>query len=136
MNKLKVFKELILKYESITSKDIEESESYAHDMSLVDEVWLSETIMEELTGYGKTNKCTLCKNAGIQNNNTSPDKLDCSECAWIEYTGDQCFTGKNHKTYDAFQEVEIDSEDALVDACHARAEYMRSVIDWWDKKIG
>lgn len=133
MNNLKEFKELILKYESITLSDIENSESYQNDMSKKNEVWFSNDIIKELTGYGSVATCTLC--LAINMKKGFPESKDCVNCTWVKKTKNLCYKIDNAKTYKALHEALIESEDRLVEACHARAEYMRSVIDWYDKEI-
>lgn len=135
MSNLKEFKELILEYEGITLSDIEYSESYQNDMSKNDEVWFSEKVMQELTGYGNIGSCTLCTAIKLNPKLFIPSKIDCKDCTWVKQTNNQCFSKGNARTYTAFHELQVESEDGLVEACHARADYMRNIIGWFDKEI-
>ena len=132
---LKEFKQCILNYEAITISDIQNTESYSVDMNPPNEVWSSEAVMEELTGFGKIDTCSLCEKLGINESaKFDPSEVDCKYCTWMEKTSHQCGSGSNYDTYHNFTELEIDSEEALVEACKTRAEYMRDVIDWHDEK--
>ncbi len=130
ISNLEEFKETILKYESITKKDVMNSESYQRSMSPPDEKWSAVFVMKELTGFG-TIGCKLC--SATRSNKLHLTK--CEDCTWIKETGHKCYQGPNANTYENFKETEIESEEGLVEACELRAEYMRDVIQWYDKEI-
>jgi len=134
---LKEFKELILKYESITIEKIENSDSYQNSMDPKNgiEEWFSEEVMQELTGFGTLATCTLCAAIDLKTYKIPAFKLDCSNCTWVKEIGYKCYIGMNQKTYDNFEGGNIDSEEGLIKACKARAKYMREVINWYEDTI-
>jgi hypothetical protein len=112
MENLKEFKELILRYESIT---VEEIENHVSDGFVINSI----------TGFGTHNSCTLCK----------PIKVNCYKCVYCkafdsEVMDDKllnyCCRGDAESTYDAIIEAEKPQE--LKVAFKARANYMRSIL--------
>jgi hypothetical protein len=120
MNNLKEFKELILKYESITLEELKDIES---EKNLEEE--LPSFTLSSITGFG-TYECTLCTKA-------KENRPDCKNCIWEIKTGVKCIDTINHNTYDRIFNAET-FED-LLDAIQKRADYMRNVIDWFEEKI-
>lgn len=134
MDNLKQFKELILKYESITLKDVEDTEVYQNTKSKT--VFDSDELLQELTGFGTLITCTLCKAVGIKYQKISEiGKKGCKNCIYIKETGDMCFNGVNENTYDAFSELEIETTQDVVNAYHVRAKHMREIINWQTNNI-
>ena len=121
MVNLKQFKELILKYESIDENILKEFEADLHEG-----VIFSEDLLGELTGYGWSITCTLCEEVVRH----SYGELDCYKCVYVNKTTSKCYEGVNEPTYDAFEGLE--SFQAIIQACKNRAEYMRSIINWYE----
>lgn len=130
-NNLKEFKQCILNYEAIDEHTIKNTDSYNITMGSANEEWFSEKIMNELTGFGNIN-CILCK--GINMTENVPTLNECDKCTWVKKTEYQCFSGSNADTYSNFYDLKIADEDELVNACKKRADYMRSIIDWYEEK--
>ena len=115
MKNLKEFKELILKYESITLEDIIATED--NIKGTFDEV------AQALTGFGYRPTCTLCQIV----------KGDCEFCTW-SYIVDSsdlkyfapCTILESKITYIAIYKAETPEE--LLKAFKARAKYMRQCL--------
>ena len=108
MDNKKEFKELVLKYESMPLKDIEEVFNRSE----------SSTVAEKLTGYGSFTDCPLC----------TVVNRECSECQWYTLTGSRCTAGANAETYKAIGKSF--NPEKLKKSFKARAKYMRSI---WKK---
>ena len=108
---IKEFKELILKYESITLEEIEKhynklSREFAH---------------ENLTGFGDAETCTLCISI----------KKDCSICTYsvtprLKKNDFHCMNSINEKTFDMISDATTPQE--LKAAYKARAKHMRNIL--------
>jgi hypothetical protein len=106
---IKEFKELILRYESITLKEIKRSGSSAH----------------ALTGFGMKDTCTLCL---ATKSEIFP--AQCDICLWYRISSVvyPCNSGKNESTYYAIDTASLRNPQELLDAYRARAAYMRTVL--------
>ena len=116
---IKAFKALILRYESITKKNIKEaSKQDTHH------------IAEFLTGFGYTKSCTLCQKAKkLANINDS--RIYCNYCIWkkycdlIEYSTNTfpCISGDNRFTW-----YSIFEKPYNINNYRNRAKLMREVL--------
>lgn len=118
MENLKEFKELILLYESITVEKVEIAKVK------LEIAWPVTTgrILKELSGFGSTLTCKLC--LAIVNTFLIST---CEDCIWKKETNKICSSGLNFHTYNNMTLAKTNQE--IVDACYARAKYMRSVIE-------
>ena len=107
---IKEFKELILKYESITLEEIEKhynklSRKFAH---------------ENLTGFGDSETCELCKKVN----------RDCEICTYAITPGCRrigtCHSDDNDETFMKIADARTPQE--LKAAYKARAKHMRNIL--------
>lgn len=125
MRNLKEFKELILKYESITLGDLEKSKKQMELRPESDYELNKEEIpeiLENITNFG-TKFCTLCIGIGMD---SVSDIYNCQECTWVKLTNYTCFGGSNKETY-----TSIDYSTSVLDlkeSINKRAKYMRKVL--------
>jgi hypothetical protein len=111
MKNLEEFKKLIERYETITIEEIRK------EWKNNDEGW--ETA-QNLTGFGGTGTCTLCKAVGIDKNELFSNP-NCSECVYEEDYG--CIHGNNEKTYNKIEESK--TPKGLLTAFRNRAKHLR-----------
>jgi len=110
---IKEFKQLILRYESITLEEIE----------------LKECDANELTGYGKKDTCTLC--IPVTDTENGHRHTHCFECIWsrIHDLYVACTQEENAATYNAIDILNVRFDpDKLLKAYRNRAAYMRTVL--------
>jgi hypothetical protein len=101
---MKVFIDLIKRYETITLEEIQEK-------------W--ETMGNAITGFGSPSTCTLC--------HEYMDPVDgCLPCPWVSLTGHTCSGFKNSHTYSDIYDVGNVLD--LLTAYRKRAEYMKQVL--------
>jgi hypothetical protein len=106
---IKEFKELILRYESITLDEIEEK----FTDGFID--------VKSLTGFGNPNTCSLC----------IPIKMQCLDCIYNK-TGSVCRKGINSKTYRsiALSDHPLQLKEAYIE----RAKHMRKILkEYYDE---
>ncbi len=121
------FKELLEKYKLITKEDID----LAYERLVKDKVItysFGSTIMQDLTGFGDCNTCTLCLAVTNQNN------LMGEECIYCVYNIKKkkssngsyaCLHGESEPSYDAITQS-YDSK-ALLKAIKNRIKFMKSL---------
>lgn len=100
---IKEFKELIIRYESITLKEILAYKSFPPYNTI-----LRTSAINRLTGFGLCATCTLC----------IPVKRDCMQCAWTTTLSHGCV---EHKTYEAIEEANTPRK--LLYAVNQRAQF-------------
>ena len=111
---LKEAKELVREYRNIT---IEQLKTVYNNLC-EDDSYGMDSVMHEITGFGSTNSCHLCR----------PIRGKCAECihgAKPEYTASCPCT--EHETYENIENAE-DIEE-LYEAIQARADYIESLIN-------
>lgn len=107
MKNLKEFKALIERYESITKEEIEGCKCYTYDHTRL----YAYDIMNELTGFGGTDTCSLC--LAVEH--------DCYLCV---YGNDlKCI---EDSTYDRI--IDAFDTDCLLQALRNRANYMKTLL--------
>ena len=112
---IKEFKELILRYESITLEEIKKHQMKPEFMRA------GCFNLSGLTGFGNPDTCTLCKAVDS----------DCYECAWHDTSnyftsGADCDSGNNEQTFMNIAFAETPQE--LKAAYKARANHMRNIL--------
>ena len=112
------FKALIEKYESITLEELQEA-GERHDHEYIYRKEYIHRSLEDITGFGNSQKCTLCFARANQ----------CEGCVWttdayssLEYIGYACV----NDTYDDISDAGS-FEDLLI-TIKARAKYMREFL--------
>jgi len=113
MKNLKEFKELIIRYETITFEEICEK-------------WNDADIFhaERITGFGDSDTCTLCQSTIVNG------IVSCSLCVWGNGGDAQCNWGPHRDTY--FMVGYANTPEELLTAFRLRAAHMRKHL----KSIG
>lgn len=114
---LKEFKALILRYESITIEEIEDTINNPKYIELA-----RDDIKEILTGFGSYVSCSLCKPI-MPKFKGSPT---CCGCTYVVTTSNNCTTGINTETYIDIQVSK--SPKKIKAAFKARAKHMRNLL--------
>lgn len=109
------FKKLIRRYEEITREEIGEAVDKRDGYIL--------TAKEDLTGFGSTAKCILCK----QTRQFPFNSANCLDCDWMKLTDFKCDKGSNSLTYKKIGHANTIEE--LYQAYKDRAEYMKIVLE-------
>lgn len=108
---LKEFKALIKCYESITLEEIKKESKYLD--------FIDSDMANELTGFGNSDDCSLCKVIDWGNN--------CDECIYYILTRSSCNCGINFKTYRGIADAKTPLE--LLNAFRARAKHMQTLLN-------
>ena len=128
---LKEFKELILRYESITLGEIEMA-FYEFEKGYLDKF---SKIFKRLTGFGNFDTCLLCKNILLPIKDESIPK--CEKCVYgfsqtfKNFETCLCRKGINKETYEGISLSETPIE--LKKAYRARAKHMRTILNRLEK---
>lgn len=111
---LEAAKELVELYRSIT---IEQLEEVYNKLYIGDNTVYFEDVLHEITGFGSTKTCHLCK----------PINGHCPDCI---HGGEENCTAECPCIYDETYENITDAEsiEDLYDAIQARADYIESLI--------
>jgi len=115
MKNLVAFKALAVLYKSITLKDIDKS---AKNLPFTKRT--TETVANDLTGFGGHSTCPLCKD------------IDCGDCVYNAEddntikVDDMCYKGDNKSTY--FGIINAPGRKTLKQAFQARAKHMESLL--------
>jgi len=127
MKNLKEFKELIIRYETITLEEIKKEWNIRKDVVGENEDVgyytirkLNEDVgyytIRKLTGFGSPWCCTLCQAAKTVN-----DIVCCDDCVYGESYG--CFHNENEKTYQKIEDAK--TPKGLLTAIRNRAKHLR-----------
>ena len=118
---LKEFKELIVKYRSIT---IEQLKVESLKLSKRHNAPMS-VILHAITGFNHHGDCTLCRPC------YGPDcSPECVYCFYMSETGEECYSGDNLHTYHGIKKA--DNFDELYEAINARADYMEKLVNEYE----
>lgn len=126
MNNLKAAKELVKRYESITLKEVKDM-WYMHMPNKMMESYdqlggiAKGFIARELTGYGVSTTCTLCKAVA-----TKLKIPECHSCIYTKITHHSCITGINKKTYSSIRHS--NTPKGMLSAYRKRAKYIAQLI--------
>jgi hypothetical protein len=111
MENLKEFKELILRYESITLEEIQKISKIR---------WIAingnNIAGNSLTGFGSKSTCTLCVAVNGY----------CDKCIYSSLTGNSFAGCTDDFTYSSIGNA--DTSEKLLNAFRKRAEYMRNLL--------
>jgi len=105
---LKEFKNLIVKYKSLTIDDIIEEWDKHNACS-------GEVVMNRLTGFGDTDTCSIC---------SIINKPKCTYCVYTVVTGENC---TDHESYDFIQYASYPT--TLYKAIQERIEFMEKILE-------
>ena len=114
MKNLKEFKELIIRYETITLEEIKKEWNIRKDVGENEDVGYY--TIQKLTGFGSPWCCTLCQAAKTVN-----DIVCCDDCVYGESYG--CFHNENEKTYQKIEDAK--TPKGLLTAIRNRAKHLR-----------
>jgi hypothetical protein len=121
------FLDLIKRYESITLEEIKTSVKLEGDYAFA-----YDQVKTDLTGFGCTADCTLCRKASVEAGWSSCRM--CDVCVWkMAYSVDavidySCCTGEPKITYDGINDA--DTPEDLLMGYRDRAEFMKNA---WKK---
>lgn len=131
MRNRKEFTELAERYETITIEEIGEA-------NLEDPYYRARTL-EDLTGFGSTRTCRLCKAIDPETGEPFIMSYACKDCAWtytnwgVNADAYPCLSGGNAKTYNGICDAR--KADVLLKGYRARAKRMRTILKRTDEKL-
>ena len=116
MKNLKEFKELIIRYETITLEEIKTEWKKRKDLNFGNSSdYIPYETANKLTGFGSSSTCTLCLAV-------KTDFVRCGDCVYAESYG--CVNDSNEKTYNKI--VNTRTPKGLLTAFRKRAEHLRN----------
>ena len=126
---VKAFKELIIKYRSITKEDI---------YKITDGYCLASlrtiTILNKLTGFGNSDKCILCINAREIEGESVHFHSFCQYCLHRQDTNDYMLC-LHHETYNNLSSKYFTTVEDLLLLISQRADYLESIVKTYEEGI-
>lgn len=133
-NNKEVFKKLIEVYESITEADL--MDAYVENANLPH--YESQDFLEELTGFGDMQVCTLCHEARlIDYEQIRFTGTICEYCVYVQANNNRCYERNHHKTYVNLKGINLGSKQGRKNFLYAlqeRAKHMKRVLNQLIKK--
>jgi len=129
MDNLEEFKALMKRYESITEEEIRTAIIKIKEVE--GNEWFGDNVMGYITGFGVTDRCTLCSKLDFFNRvySTEDPRDVCKNCTWANPNVDTgsityqfCTFGVQQKTYEYISHARSIAE--LLEAAKYRAEHM------------
>ncbi len=130
MKNEKEFLDLITLYKKIDVDWLDETALNYEEESATE--GFGQEVLGDITGFGTRGTCTLCKVVRTKHPESETPletqerhRKECSTCAYVVLTGDECFEGVNQATYEAIENAI--STDELESAVDARVKHMESI---------
>ena len=126
---VKAFKELIIKYRSITKEDI---------YKITDGYCLASLrtiiILNKLTGFSNSDKCILCINAREIEGESTFFYSFCQYCLHCKDTNDNMLC-INHETYNNLSSKYFTTVEDLLLLISQRADYLESIVNKYESEV-